>query len=488
MRHCPIVSHLTAHPTVAQTTMVDELATSLLREHRELAPPAPGKVMIPELLGREPTLHIDDLTMIQRTRVNADTRFYQERARLRAGNGDLVLTTSPVSTDYEAYCRDQLGLGDVLWLHPHTSDISQHVAEASWADVQVRSELVQRLRTGRLTYLHPHMGSPAIWNLAQLLSDAAKVPIKVIAPHANLARWVNDKIAFAEVVTRLFGCGAVPRCRSAGNLAKLSECVRELSRTSAAIGIKLPSAAGGEGTIVLPADEITDLTLQEIRDRLSKLVNVIQWHGDCKVLVNSWEEDVLMSPSVQLWIPPRREGGPVLEGLFSQLIERKEGIFVGSAPVELPDKATQQITIQAWMIGRLFQRLGYVGRCSFDMVLVGKELEDSRIEFIECNGRWGGTSGPMTLMNRLFGDWKSQPYVTRVCESYLLASIGVPRLLSQLDRALWDARTGLGCLIITSPGRMVTASALDVISIGNDTAEALRNLDSSFWNVIGCDQ
>jgi hypothetical protein len=44
------------------------------------------------------------------------------------------------------------------------------------------------------------------------------------------------------------------------------------------------------------------------------------------------------------------------------------------------------------------------------VILLGEDPEHARIEFLECSGRWGGALLPITLMNRLFGDWQVQPY------------------------------------------------------------------------------
>ena len=49
----------------------------------------------------------------------------------------------------------------------------------------------------------------------------------------------------------------------------------------------------------------------------------------------------------------------------------------------------------------LFQKLRFFGRCSLDCVLTGADQGEQRVHWIECNGRWGGVSIPMTLANRL---------------------------------------------------------------------------------------
>ena len=96
------------------------------------------------------------------------------------------------------------------------------------------------------------------------------------------------------------------------------------------------------------------------------------------------------TPSVQLWIPPRLQGPPMVEGIFAQALANCVGTFQGSSKSDLPGSLSQEIVNSSWQLAELFQRLGYVGRCSFDLILVGDNLGSCRPEFIECNGRWGG--------------------------------------------------------------------------------------------------
>ncbi len=109
-----------------------------------------------------------------------------------------------------------------------------------------------------------------------------------------------------------------------------------------------------------------------------------------------------------------------------------------------------------------------MGRCSFDTLL----LEGSRLEFVECNGRWGGTSTPMTLMNRLFGDWTRRPYATRVCRASGLERVRFDRLLEFFADDLYDVRTGCGRLIFFNPGRLEANSGIDVIALDETWEQA----------------
>ena len=406
------------------------------------------------------------------------TFVFIKSARLRACDGDVIATSEPVAEGYETYCRDNLGLGQVEWLRPTTTTNPLRVAEACWEDEIVRNRLIDKLRAGELVALHPHMGTLSVWELGALLSEASGRPLKVIAPQPRLSYWVNDKIAFTDLVTRLFGEHWVPRTASAYNFALLAKRIATLAETSPRIGIKIPNSAGGDGTLVVDGAHFQNKRLTAIRSKLKDVLRALNWNGDSELLVDSWESEILWSPSAQLWIPPEKEGGPIVEGLFTQDVEGPTGVFIGCRPANLPEHLTQEIVNRCWLIALVFQHLGYVGRCSFDLVIVGVTLEDCRIAFIECNGRWGGTSAPMTLMNRLFGDWCAQPYVYQVCQLAGLDRMSFLHLLELLPDSLFDHRSRKGNLIIAMPGRMKARSAVDIIGVGGSVEQAKVAIDN----------
>ena len=134
--------------------------------------------------------------------------------------------------------------------------------------------------------------------------------------------------------------------------------------------------------------ELTQLTRAFLADK--------EWVEGEDVQAVAWEHSSA-SPSTQLWIPPAGEGKIRLDGVFEQLLEGQEQVFLGSVPSGLSEELNQSMAHVSLMIGAVYQALGYVGRCSFDFIVTG-----SGLRFTECNGRWGGTSTPMHLMDRLF--------------------------------------------------------------------------------------
>jgi hypothetical protein len=244
--------------------------------------------------------------------------------------------------------------------------------------------------------------------------------------------------------------------------------------------VKLPDGAGGGGNIVLRSSSIRGKTQSEVERELRELISEISWDADSELLVDVWEQDVLCSPSAQFWIPPIGDGPPVAEGIFVQNVEGEEGVFVGAAPARLPDVTATDIAERCWLLARIFQRLGYVGRCSFDVILVGERLENCRIEFIECNGRWGGTSLPMTLLNRLIGDWTSRPFSVEVFH-YIegLDRVSFHEFLEWYGDDVFDVRTRQGSIIPFNPGQLRQRAGISVILLGrseDDRSDLRHNM------------
>jgi hypothetical protein len=101
-------------------------------------------------------------------------------------------------------------------------------------------------------------------------------------------------------------------------------------------------------------------------------------------------------------------------------------------------------------------------------VLVGRSLARSRVKFIECNGRWGGTSLPMTLMNRLFGDWQKQPFAVEEYHHKGLRRVPFGAVLEELASDLYDSRSGDGDWVLFTPSRMQQAGTLSIIVLADD--------------------
>ncbi len=453
----------------ADDERVVEYAQRLRHTRRDLR--ADARVM-PPAFDAEPgqALVIDDFTDI--ALFDSSSLYLQERARLRATEGDYVVTTTAPDAAFDHYVACELGLGAVTWLDVELPEHSIRIAQTCWRNREIRNKLVRAMRQEGLKYLHPHMANRDVWQLAHLLSHTAHLPMTVIAPPAGIARWANDKTEFARVVTDILGPSYMPRTERAFNFALLSQRVRELAQRGSRLALKLPDACGGAGNLCFEAAPLRSMTLKQIDALIRQRVTELAWPRNGPLLINVWESNVLESASIQTWIPADGAGHPILEGIFSQLIDNGQGKFVGCQPLTLPPHLERVVLRATSLLTRLFQVLHYYGRCSFDFLLVGNSLEDSQVEFLECNARWGGTSVPMTLVNRLFGDWARQPFAA--VESKLPQDITLSRLLQELRPEIYTIHHPTGWLIPYNPSRITALGGLNWVVLG-DSAEQLQH-------------
>ncbi len=460
----PIVPHQRWTLNDAESAFCQSIATRLLHDHSELEIDPLFKELVADELTDAPSLHVDDLTEIRCVQ-NFERAFLQERARLRAVEGDMLATSMPPIPGYEDYCCQTLGMGSVQWIRPRTRLDPLRLAEACWEDRDVRRDLVHAIRSTDLHYVHPHMGSRAAWELALLLSQASHRPVKVIAPPPTVTQFVNDKGSFNTLVQSMFGLDSTPACSVAWNMASVAKRLQSLDSSAKYVAIKLPNSTNGAGNLLIPMTHVHGKALADIDAMLHERLQELHYESGDELLVTLWVDHIVASPSAQLWIPPPRQGPPLLEGVFLQTIEGNSGRFGGFSYAELPDHLLQQVTKQCLQLALVFQLIGYVGRCSFDLLLVGQNFDDANLKFIECNGRWGGTSLPMTLMNQVFGDWKSRPFATSTVKILPGNPPRFENLISDLAEDFYARTHEGGNWIVYNPQRLAERSELPVVSL-----------------------
>ena len=489
MKAVPILEQSRPDPPSHWLRAAGWLARKLSVERPDLALPDQFGDLSVRQIEEGPSLLIDDLSETPRMNHGRDTRFYQDRARLRAGDGDLVASCGDEVGGLEAYCRDYLGLGSPEWLRPPPPRLPMRLADACWEAPEIRERLIGKLQRDEFRYVHPHMGTLSVWELAYLLRCETNRPLGVIAPPPGLTHWVNDKVEFTNTVIRLFGAGCAPKSESASNFAYMAKRVSDLASQFEVIGLKLPGSAGGEGNLVLNTEQFRGYTLGRVRQVLKNSLRKLVWDGVSPVLIDRWETDVICSPSAQIWVPPNPEQFPVFEGLFVQRVESPSGSFVGNTAACFEARLHQEIVDRCWVLARLYQMLGYVGRCSFDMILVGESLNNCHVEFIECNGRWGGTSLPMTLMNRIFGNWFEHPFSVQVVHHVEgLDTVSFEALLELFQYELFDIRTGRGSIIFLNPGRLKYQAGITVLALNDCWEKASKLAEDVSTRLRACAQ
>lgn len=412
-----------------------------------------------------PTLYLDDVSEIPFLVNIAGVEEYQHRARVRAGDGDLFASVTPPAPGYEAYCRDVLRLGSPEDIVADVVSTPLAVAHAC-ARGAAHDRIVTRAKSAGGLLIHPYMSIEPVWELAARVATDARVPVKVIGPPPPVTWIANDKKSFCSLVEETVGTEWLVRTEIAREPESIARHLRAMAQSFPRVGLKRTRCASAMGNHVLDSASLLGEDVQGVVDTFLKRT---EWDGREEVLIVAWETAAL-SPSTQTWIPPTGQGEPSVEGVYEQILEGPEKVFVGSRP--LAGAVAEPLKSVSLQVARALQELGYVGRCSFDFII----LEDGRMRFMECNGRWGGTSIPMSLVDRLV-DGGRPPYRAQDFVLERLVATSFSDVARRLEGELYDPSRGTGRFILYNVGPLSSAGKLDVIALGKTQQHAEEALE-----------
>ena len=417
-----------------------------------------------------PTLFLDDVSEIPFLVNILGVEEYQHRARVRAGDGDLFAAVTPPVDGYEDYCCDILGMGspELVIADVMTSPLA--VATAC-SRGEALGQIVARARAGGGLLIHPYMSIEPVWELAARVAADARVPVRVIGPPPPVTWVANDKKAFGELVEETVGKDWLVPAAIAREPDAIATNLTALAQSAPRVGLKRTRCASAMGNEVFDSSSLLG---SDVRTAVDAFLARTEWDGREDVLAVEWM-DAELSPSTQTWIPPEAE--PSVEGVYEQILEGEERVFVGSRPLANPIRgALEEVSLR---VARALQSIGYAGRCSFDFIVP----PDGRARFTECNGRWGGTSIPMSLVKRLVSD-NLPPYRAQDYVSERLVGRSFKELVLSLGEELYDPARGTGRYILYNAGPLAPSGKLDVIALGRDQADAEDALERRFAGLI----
>ena len=240
------------------------------------------------------------------------------------------------------------------------------------------------------------------------------------------------------------------------------------------------------GNQVFVSTPLRDLPAADIEQLVARFLERTEWVSGEVVLAVAWEA-ASASPSTQWWIPPAGVCPPRLDGIYEQILEGDRKVFVGSRPSTLPKRVDDALAQAARRVAEALQALGYVGRCSFDHLLLGDLDGDFAVRFTECNGRWGGTSTPMHLVDRLVTHRRGvrPPYRAQDVTAPRLAGARFADLLQLVGDEAFDPARGTGRFIFYNVGPLAAFGKLDVIALGDTQDAAERAMTESLPRLLG---
>jgi hypothetical protein len=405
-------------------------------------------------LGPGPMVLIGDLSEIPLLGGRREPA-YEYRIALLAQDNDILILSGNRNCAFEAYLKDTLNIGSlqVIVADDPADRGLVPLAKRCLQQSAVFDRLMHAAYTSRSLSIVPHITTGHAWKLAHAIAQQSGAGLFVCGPPPRLSRRVNDKLWFADCVTRVLGPHKLPLTRHAFGPAALAGLVSRLAECEDKLVVKIPDSAGSAGNLAIQSALIRNMPVTAVRDRLIGLLVALGWRGRYPLLVEVWDEPIVSSPSVQTWIPLPEDGEPVVEGIFEQVVEGPAGEFTGAVPASMPEDLMTRLARDAFKLALVFQRLGYFGRCSFDGIIKDPPGADGGVHWIECNGRWGGVSLPMTLANRLFGAAFAGSYAIVQREGVAMPKRSFAEILQNLTGLLYDARAGgEGIILLTTTG------------------------------------
>lgn len=469
----PVVARYDVALPAAECKRLEGIATEIREEDGDpsVIPPLDPQLAT-GLLPGAPALLVEDHSEILYAHERGSDVTYTYRSLVLATDGDMLAVYGPRVPAFESYCRDFLGIGRVEILSPagarnHRSPCMLCAEDGAF----VERVAAGARRAGGLNVM-PYMATGGAWCLAGRIAQRARVPVRVAGPPPRLARLVNDKIWFARRAREVLGHGSVPPSDAVYGVVGLVGHLRRLARHSGAVALKLTHGAASSGNLVFDSAWVNALAPVTLRDRLLEAMRSSGWQENFPIQVAAWEAPLVGSPSVQLWIPALGSGGPIVEGVFDQAVSGRLGRFSGAVPSALPERWRKRIARESVQLATLFQHLGYFGRCSFDSVVFGRDLAGAELHWVECNGRWGGVSIPMTLANRLAVGWSRGGFVIVSRRDKALRVRDTADFLARFERELYRPGAAPAGVILLCPGRLEARSGIDMLVLAPDAADA----------------
>jgi len=455
-------------------TRIDNVAVRLMRDEPAFASSRFFGDLVSQNTVTGPALIIGDQLEISLLSQSSLSQLDYRMATL-AQSGDLVVV-SHRNLAFETYLKHFLSVDGVQFVETARSYLPS-VEPASIAcrkQVHLKSAINNiAIDAAGMTILS-YLTTGNIWRLGQTISGETGRPARICGPAPRISKRVNDKIWFTNVVDAMFGTQSTLPSFAAFGPAAAAALVARLSKTSERVVVKVPDSAGSAGNFAFSSSELSQLSLASIRLKLLQLMRAEGWENRYPLQIGVWDCNVLSSPSAQIWIPKSEEGPPIIEGIFEQIVERVMGKFVGARRARLPDVLDDRFKREATALAVLFQRLGYFGRCSMDAIVSKDGKESLRLHWIECNGRWGGVSIPMTLANKLCDHNRPNGLVIIQQSNPDHQFISTKRAVDLLDDMLFKYGASKSGIVLLSPTERSNGSRLNFMAIAGNQTEAER--------------
>lgn len=331
-----------------------------------------------------------------RARLVHGEQYRGDRAMLWLGAKKLVFTTFPIP--HARYLQTEVGYAGSTALAP--SRPSPWLSLDILREPPLLSRLVDYAGPRRTLQIVPYATTPHFLRLVEILR--VDHGLTVLLPESPLpeSQWVRDcvdtKAGFRQLVSRWVAPALLPEGIACTDLGQAGAVAHWFSTQGRACLVKADDGENGIGNRIVTPGRYSSAEAITAVLRADPFLR----HGG--VTVEAFiQSTAMLSPSVELLVPPLGSGAPLVAHVASQLFLDEYGDFCG-VTLSRDDAAApwyEPLVTSGLTIGRQLQAMGYVGHFDLDAI-----VDDAGGLFlVEINSRRTGSTHVHEFATFAFG-------------------------------------------------------------------------------------
>lgn len=376
-----------------------------------------------------------------------------------ADKNDILITRKPVNIYFEKYISKKVGysLPTIITLRHNYN--SKSFYESIINDKKTILEIINLVKNNSDNQtIHPYLYNNSIKQIGDILISCSGKNINYESPPSLLKQKLKQKIYFKTLVKNILGDNKTPPFYIAENIEAFIKIIKQLESKKSMAMLKLPFKIGSQNNYKINIKNSKKIinVIKKINDLIDNGTNYFKE----PLLIEKFIESAKCFPTVQLFI--KGEGRIKLIRICNQIIDFNWRCIGSNYPVNLKYELKEKIIEDSLKLARYISTTGYKGNCNFDLI-----VKNNSYYFLECNPRWGSTSYPSLLMQKLFPDNKNYYYAEELY-SPELKNLSVALLLKKSDTYLYDKLNNDEGIIIYNISKLQLFGKMSYISFSKN--------------------
>jgi hypothetical protein len=392
---------------------------------------------------------------------------YDQRALVLLDKGDLIITRNQIDPAYLDYLTS-LGF--------NLEDVKCYTSRASiqtYDSIFYEPELVDFLKDCQGFEL-------STYNLTEFEYDFAVQNKLILSGNYKVAEKYGLKSYFRELCQEL-GLPVVFGFEKLSDVDLIIDYIKKINSKN--VLIRLDEGVSGAGNFLLNKAEFLGKTNTDKVQIIKKILNALpQRQVNSGVTVETWIDEVVSSPSIQLYI--HSDGKIDLLSTHDQILEGAEKWFIGSKyPSSSLDFINESVVLEAKKLGAYFYNQGFVGEFGLDLIITPETYY-----FVEANIRTLGTTYPREFVKKIRGgNLEGINYLAKDVEIKNFEKVTFEKIYDTLEQLKYNINSDSGILIYNT-ATIPIRGRFDIIIVGKSDLEInglLREAQNLLSNKFG---